>query len=152
MASTLLPNYTRTNYRGRYRTEEEYLAALRAWAHEKEFMTPVNGKGQVTTLTGFYGTKTSQDYIEEANARRRSSGAGDRSGTGISWRRKKSTAGALEDASVREEGAEGQTQEQTNGANASAASTGASGRRRSSLAQWFQGRRRSSVAVTGAGT
>ena len=108
-------------------------------------MTPVNGKGQVTTLTGFYGTKTSQDYIEEANARRRSSGA--REGSGMSWRRKKSTAGALEDASVREEGAEGQVQAQTNGANASAANGGASARRRSSLADWFKSRRRSSIAV-----
>jgi hypothetical protein len=55
-ASTIVP--TETTYRG-FPSEADYLAALRAWAEEKEYVQ------FDTALVGFYGTKTKADYLSK---------------------------------------------------------------------------------------
>ncbi|KAF6226209.1 hypothetical protein HO133_009075 [Letharia lupina] len=50
--------YTPAKYRG-HATEEEYLAALRAWAEEKLYTQPADK----STLVGFYGAETMKERI-----------------------------------------------------------------------------------------
>ncbi|MCJ1409797.1 hypothetical protein MMC19_003880 [Ptychographa xylographoides] len=52
-----LPPYSASRW-GNYGSEAEYLAALRAWVEDKQYVAPAEGKNG---LTGFYGTK-SMDY------------------------------------------------------------------------------------------
>ena len=56
--ASLLPAYTPARYRG-HATEEEYLAALRAWAEEKLYTQPADK----STLVGFYGAETMKERI-----------------------------------------------------------------------------------------
>ena len=56
--ASLLPAYTPAKYRG-HATEEEYLAALRAWAEEKLYTQPADK----STLVGFYGAETMKERI-----------------------------------------------------------------------------------------
>lgn len=55
-ASTLVP--TETAYRG-FPSKADYLAALRAWAEEKQYHQ------FDTALIGWYGTKTKADYLNK---------------------------------------------------------------------------------------
>jgi hypothetical protein len=55
-ASIVVPK--QTPYRG-FPSEEDYLAALRAWAKDKEYVQ------FDTALIGFYGRKTKEDYINQ---------------------------------------------------------------------------------------
>lgn len=57
-SASLLPAYTPAKYRG-HATEEEYLAALRAWAEEKLYTQPADK----STLVGFYGAETMKERI-----------------------------------------------------------------------------------------
>lgn len=55
-ASTIVP--LETPYRG-FPSEEDYLAALRAWAEEKKYIQ------LDTALIGWYGQKTKEDYLKQ---------------------------------------------------------------------------------------
>jgi hypothetical protein len=55
-ASTIVP--TDTTYRG-FPSEADYLAALRAWAEEKQYVQ------FDTALVGWYGTKPKADYLSK---------------------------------------------------------------------------------------
>jgi hypothetical protein len=55
-ASIVVP--TQTPYRG-FPSEAAYLAALRAWAAEKEYVQ------MDTALIGWYGRKTKEDYLNQ---------------------------------------------------------------------------------------
>jgi hypothetical protein len=55
-ASIVVP--TQTPYRG-FRSEADYLAALRAWAQEKQYVQ------LDTALIGWYGQKTKEDYLNQ---------------------------------------------------------------------------------------
>ena len=55
-ASIIVP--TQTPYRG-FPSEDHYLAALRAWAAEKEYVQ------LDTALVGWYGKKTKEDYLNQ---------------------------------------------------------------------------------------
>lgn len=55
-ASIVVP--TQTPYRG-FPSEADYLAALRAWAKDKEYVQ------FDTALIGFYGRKTQEDYLSQ---------------------------------------------------------------------------------------
>lgn len=57
---SLLPPYTlrKEQYKG-YKSEEDYLAALKAWAEDKALMQP----GEKNGLEGFYGRETMQECI-----------------------------------------------------------------------------------------
>ncbi|KAM0804381.1 hypothetical protein BDR22DRAFT_885641 [Usnea florida] len=57
--ASVLPAYTPAKYRGHHATEEEYLAALRAWAEEKMYTQPADK----STLVGFYGQETMKERI-----------------------------------------------------------------------------------------
>lgn len=59
--ASLLPAYTPAKYHG-HATEEEYLAALRAWAEEKMYTQPADK----STLVGFYGAETMKERIARA--------------------------------------------------------------------------------------
>lgn len=59
--ASLLPAYTPARYRG-HASEEEYLAALRAWADEKLYTQPADK----STLVGFYGAETMKERIAKA--------------------------------------------------------------------------------------
>ncbi|KAL8721135.1 MAG: hypothetical protein Q9225_002118 [Loekoesia sp. 1 TL-2023] len=61
---SILPRYSVARY-GIYGSEEEYLAALRAWVEEKSYVR-LDDK---TALTGFYGKETMQDYANRAGPR-----------------------------------------------------------------------------------
>lgn len=50
------------SYRG-FPNEEAYLNALRAWIEEKKYIQPNEDSN---TLSGWYGTKTMDDYIESS--------------------------------------------------------------------------------------
>jgi len=96
---SILPPYSASKY-GRHKNEDEYLAALRAWAEEKTFAT-VDPRGG---LTGFYGAETMDERKAKLNEERRlrkmrkmsesaargSSGAGDAQGGEQKQRRKSS--------------------------------------------------------------
>lgn len=56
VASIIVP--MQTPYRG-FPSEADYLAALRAWAKEKEYVQ------FDTALIGFYGRKTQEDYLSQ---------------------------------------------------------------------------------------
>ena len=62
-AQSLLPPYSEANKYGCYKSEAEYLSALRAWAESKQYIdtNPTVGGG----LIGFYGHRT----MEEERAR-----------------------------------------------------------------------------------
>ncbi|KAF1353083.1 hypothetical protein BDV97DRAFT_107372 [Delphinella strobiligena] len=49
-----------TSYKG-FPSEAAYLRALEAWAEEKKYIQPSD---ESHTLSGWYGTKTMDDYIE----------------------------------------------------------------------------------------
>jgi len=78
---SLLPDYTPAKFGkfGRYKDEEAYLEAMRSWADERSHVGLKNGKGDSTTIEGFYGAKTMQDYENQERPklgfRRRSSAA-----------------------------------------------------------------------------
>jgi hypothetical protein len=55
-ASTIIP--PATSYRG-FPSEADYLAALRAWAEERQYIQ------LDTALVGWYGTKTKADYLSK---------------------------------------------------------------------------------------
>lgn len=55
-ASTIIP--PATSYRG-FPSEADYLAALRAWAEERQYIQ------LDTALVGWYGTKTKEDYLSK---------------------------------------------------------------------------------------
>ena len=59
--ASLLPAYTPAKYRG-HATQEEYLAALRAWAEEKLYTQPADK----STLVGFYGSETMKERTARA--------------------------------------------------------------------------------------
>ena len=56
---SLLPTYSAAKY-GIYGSEAEYLAALKAWVQEKAFVEPSE-----TTLVGFYGKTTMEEYANK---------------------------------------------------------------------------------------
>ncbi|KAL9594119.1 MAG: hypothetical protein Q9219_007209 [cf. Caloplaca sp. 3 TL-2023] len=61
---TVPPCYSVARY-GIYASEEEYLAALRAWVEEKSDVR----LDDRTALTGFYGKETMQDYANRPGLR-----------------------------------------------------------------------------------
>lgn len=150
---SLLPAYNRgKSYKGRYKTEEEYLDALRAWVKEKEYMQPVDRHGNSITLHGYYGSKTSDDYIREASERKSWKGRESER----PWGRKKSvvaspvagTPATIDEDAVpameRTVSGRGENGDALDGAGSPVPPKT---RRRSSLADWLKGRRKSSVAV-----
>ena len=58
-SSTILPSYAQASPWGRYASEAEYLAALRAWADGRRFVEP-EGKG-----FAYYGAKSMKDYEDQ---------------------------------------------------------------------------------------
>lgn len=61
---SILPPYSVARY-GIYGSEEEYLAALRAWVEQKSYVR----LDEKTALTGFYGKETMQDYANRSGPR-----------------------------------------------------------------------------------
>ncbi|MCJ1286946.1 hypothetical protein MMC26_006293 [Xylographa opegraphella] len=55
-----LPAYTPSRW-GNYASEADYLAALRAWVEEKQYVSAA-APGERHALVGFYGAKTMSDY------------------------------------------------------------------------------------------
>lgn len=123
--ASLLPAYTPARYRG-HATEEEYLAALRAWAEEKLYTEPADK----STLVGFYGAETMKERIARQPPPLKMR---------IGRKRKESKVG---ESAVREgrgaqeeEGADGEiVRERGNG-------VGESRRRRSSIGNWLSRKR-----------
>lgn len=116
-------------------------------------MQPVDRHGNSITLHGFYGDKTSDDYIREAEERKSVKMRG--SSSESPWRRKKSVAAPTE-GRIEEDGSGSGTEMATPSREGNAVGVGPGagspappkmGRRRSSLADWLKGRRKSSVAV-----
>ena len=69
-ATSQLPSYANTTAANRYgihRNEEEYLAALRAWAEEKQYVQ-LDKKGG---LPGFYGNEELKDRAERMKMERK---------------------------------------------------------------------------------
>ena len=64
---SLLPSYTPAKYgiHSRYKSEAEYLAALREWVEERGYTGLKNDKGRDTTVEGFFGAKTMRDYEKQ---------------------------------------------------------------------------------------
>ncbi|MCJ1318759.1 hypothetical protein MMC15_004090 [Xylographa vitiligo] len=80
-----LPAYTPSRW-GRYATEAEYLAALRAWVEERQYGAP----GEQSALVGFYGAKTMSDYAAGPGLggdKKKGRGAGEAPGGRWRWLR-----------------------------------------------------------------
>ena len=63
---SVLPPYHSAKY-GIHKNEEDYLAALRAWAEEKQYVEVASNGG----LPGFYGNEELKDRAERAKATRK---------------------------------------------------------------------------------
>jgi len=126
LAPSLPPYATAARY-GRYKTEAEYLAALKAWVEEKACERV---GGDQNGLIGFYGSKTMDHYATRPGGVR----------SGMSSRKKSS--------SISEQGP-GSELQATKSADSTA--TGEQGRRRkSSISQWLSRRRGNSISEAGA--
>jgi hypothetical protein len=74
-----LPAYTQKSRYGPYSSEAEYLAALREWVEEKAFQHPEDNPH---ALVGFYGKKTTQDYLNKPGGVRSKPRKGSKAGEG----------------------------------------------------------------------
>lgn len=58
-----LASYTESGHYKGFPSAEAYLQALREWVEEKKYIQPSSGSN---TLQGWYGTRTMQDYLGDA--------------------------------------------------------------------------------------
>ena len=116
-SSTLPPPYQpQTRRYGVHKSEDEYLAALRAWAEEKQWVE-VNGSG---ALNGFYGDECLEDRSRRMKA--------ERQGEKEAKARAKAMRRATVDAGSSATGLKGRAQ-----------------RRKSSVAGWWERRKNGGV-------